>query len=194
MPSSSPSATLNTNEASQVLDGGPMTNLREGRAPMHVNRTGTRITTTVVLGALGRGMVAGAVGTVAMTVSQRLEMAVTGRAGSQVPGEVGAHLVPGKDPGSPADVAQLNNAVHWGHGIAMGAVRGALGVAGLSGPRASLAHFALVWGGDAALYRGLGISELPWHWTAADLGTDMTHKGLYAGITGATYDALASAS
>ena len=152
------------------------------------------MSTVQLLGAVGRGMVAGAVGTVAMTFSQRLEMAVTGRAGSEVPGQVGAHLVPGKDPGYSADVAGLNSAVHWGHGIAMGAMRGALGVAGLSGPRATLAHFALVWGGDAALYRGLGIAELPWRWSAADLATDMTHKGVYAGVTGATYDALAVAS
>ena len=143
------------------------------------------------LGALGRGMVAGAVGTVAMTLSQRLEMSLTGRAGSQVPGQVGAHLVPGKDPGSPADVTHLNSAVHWTHGIAMGAVRGALDIAGLNGPRASLAHFALVWGGDAGLYRGLGIAELPWRWSAADLATDLTHKGVYAGVTGVAYDVLA---
>ena len=36
-----------------------------------------------LVGVLGRGMVAGAVGTVAMTVSERFEMAVTGREGSQ---------------------------------------------------------------------------------------------------------------
>ena len=160
----------------------------------HSTRTGTQMTTNEILGALSRGMVAGAVGTAAMTVSQRLEMAVTGRAGSDVPGQVGAHLVPGKDPGSPTDVAQLNGTVHWTHGIAMGAVRGALDVAALSGPRASLAHFALVWGGDAALYRALGIAEPPWRWSAADLVTDMTHKGVYAAVTGATYDALTPAT
>ncbi len=152
------------------------------------------VSTNEIVAAVSRGMVAGAVGTVAMTVSQRIEMAVTGRAGSQVPGQVGAHLVPGKDPQSPNDIAQLNSAVHWGHGIAMGAVRGALDVAGLRGPQASLAHFALVWGGDAALYRSLGIAELPWRWSAADLATDMTHKGVYAGVTGATYDALSSST
>ncbi len=53
------------------------------------------------LGALSRGMVAGAVGTIAMTASERLEMAVSGREASQVPGQVGAHLLPGRDPDSP---------------------------------------------------------------------------------------------
>ncbi len=145
-----------------------------------------------LLGALGRGMVAGAVGTAAMTVTERLEMAVTGRPGSQVPGKVGAHLTPGKDPASPADVAQLNTAVHWTHGITMGALRGALDVAGIRGSQATLTHFALLWGGDAALYRALGIAEAPWRWSADELATDMTHKGVYAAVTGVTYDALTS--
>lgn len=147
-----------------------------------------------VFGALGRGLAAGAVGTVAMTVSERLEMAVSGREGSQVPGRVGAHLLPGKDPQSASDVAQLNNAVHWAHGITMGALRGALDIAGVRGPQASLAHFALLWGGDAALYRALGIAEVPWRWTPDELATDMLHKGVYAAVTGAVYDALSSST
>lgn len=147
-----------------------------------------------LLGALGRGLVAGAVGTVAMTVSERLEMAVSGREGSQVPGQVGASLIPGKNAESPTDVAQLNSAVHWAHGITMGALRGALDVAGLRGASASLAHFTLLWGGDAALYRALGIADVPWRWSPAELATDMLHKGVYAVVTGATYDALSSPS
>ncbi len=139
---------------------------------------------------LARGMFAGAVGTAAMTVSQKIEMALTGRDGSQVPGQVGAHLVPGKDPANAADVQELNDSVHWAHGITMGALRGALDVAGLRGPAATAAHFALVWGGDAAMYRTLGIAEAPWNWGADELATDLLHKGIYALTTGAVYDAL----
>jgi hypothetical protein len=149
---------------------------------------------TAPLAALARGVVAGAVGTVAMTVSERLEMALTGREASTVPGQVGAHLLPGKDPDSQTDVAQLNSATHWVHGISLGAVRGLLDVAGLHGPAASAAHFALLWGGDAALYRALGIADVPWRWEAAELASDMLHKGVYAAVTGAVYDALADHS
>ena len=136
------------------------------------------------------GMVAGAVGTVAMTISERLEMSLSGRAPSTVPGQVGAHLVPGADPAAAADVARLNGPVHWGHGIAMGALRGVLDVAGLHGPAATAAHFALVWGGDAALYRTLGIADVPWRWGGDELGADLLHKGVYAAVTGAVYDAV----
>ena len=140
--------------------------------------------------AMVRGMVAGAVGTVAMTLSERVEMSLSGRAPSTVPGQVGAHLLPGADPANPSDVARLGGPVHWGHGVAMGALRGVLDVAGLEGPAASAAHFALVWGGDAALYRTLGIADAPWRWSADELGADLLHKGVYAAVTGAVYDAL----
>lgn len=76
-----------------------------------------------------------------MTLTQRLDMSVTGRAASQVPGQVGASLLPGSDPKSPADVASLNAPVHWVHGVAMGALRGALDSTGLQGAAASAAHF-----------------------------------------------------
>ena len=148
------------------------------------------MSTTSVARAAARGMVAGAVGTVAMTLTQRLEMSLSGRAPSTVPGQVGAHLLPGADPAAPADVARLNGPVHWGDGMTMEAIHGVLHEMGLHGPAASAAHFALVWGGDAALYRALGIADVPWHWNRDELGSDLLHKGVYAAVTGAVYDAL----
>jgi hypothetical protein len=145
-----------------------------------------------LIGRLGRGMIAGLAGTIAMTLSERLEMAVSGREASTVPGQVGAHLLPRQDPNVASDVARLNTPVHWVHGISMGALRGALEQAGLRGPAASATHFALLWGGDAALYRALGIADVPWHWDADELASDLLHKGVYAAVTGAVYDAMES--
>jgi hypothetical protein len=142
-----------------------------------------------LLAALGRGLLAGLAGTIAMTASERLEMAVSGRSPSTVPGQVGAHLLPGRDPESATDVQRLNGPVHWAHGISMGALRGALDVAGVGGREASVAHFALVWGGDAALYQALGIARPPWRWDVDALTTDVLHKGVYAAVTGAVYEA-----
>ncbi|MBG6218916.1 hypothetical protein IWX75_003403 [Arthrobacter sp. CAN_A6] len=147
-----------------------------------------------LLGSLTKGMVAGFVGTTAMTVSERLEMAVTGRQGSTVPGQVGAHLLPGQDPKSTTDIERLNTPVHWAHGIIMGALRGAIHEAGLQGLPASAAHFALFWGGDAALYRALGIADVPWRWEADELTSDLLHKAVYAAVTGAVYDAMTADS
>ncbi len=143
-----------------------------------------------VLNNVALGMAAGVVGTVAMTAAERLEMAVSGRQPSDVPGKVGASLLPGKNPDDPADVAQLVSPVHWGHGVLMGGVRGLLGSAGLSGATATAAHFGVVWGGDAALYRALGLADVPWEWSAEELRADLLGKGVYAVVTGAVYDAI----
>ena len=146
--------------------------------------------TRTVPAAVVRGMLAGLAGTIAMTATQRLEMSLTHRSPSSVPGQVGAHLLPGRDASSAADVDALNGAVHWGHGVTMGAVRGLLDLAGRHGLPASALHFAAVWGGDAMLYRALGVAELPWRWSPAELATDLLHKGVYAAGTGLAYDAL----
>ncbi len=140
-----------------------------------------------ILGAVGVGLAAGAVGTVALTLAEKAEMRLTGRAASTVPGQVGAKLA-GRDPeAEPALVERLNPVVHWGHGISLGAVRGLLDVAGLGAPGATATFYALVWGGDAALYRALGLAPPPWRWERKELLTDLYGKGVLALATSGAY-------
>jgi hypothetical protein len=73
----------------------------------------------------------------------------------------------------------------------MGALRGVLEQAGLRGLPAGAAHFALLWGGDALLYRALGIADVPWRWNSDELASDLLHKAVHAAVTGAVYDAMA---
>ncbi len=137
------------------------------------------------------GMAAGLVGTVIMTISETLESRVTAREPSTVPGQVGSKLL-----GRPLDgdsPKQLNGVVHWTHGIAMGAVRGLLGLAGLGALLATVLHFLIVWAGDVVLYRTLGIAPMPWRWTGQELITDLFHKGIYALATGITFELLRNA-
>ncbi len=140
-----------------------------------------------VLEAVGLGLLAGAIGTVALTLAERAEMALTGRAPSMVPGQVGAKLS-GRDP--QADqmlVKRLNPIVHWAHGVALGAVRGLLDLAGLGAVTATLVFYGVVWGGDAGLYRALGIAPAPWHWRRSELVTDLFGKGVLAVATSLAY-------
>ena len=82
-------------------------------------------------------------------------MRISGREPSTVPGQVGAKLT-GRDPKTQPQVAErLNPIVHWVHGISLGAVRGLLGLAGLSFLPATGVFFLVVWGGDVLLYRVL---------------------------------------
>lgn len=137
--------------------------------------------------AVGLGLASGAIGTVALTLAEKAEMKLTGREPSTVPGQVGAKLG-GRDPeANPGLVKRLDPIVHWGHGIGLGAVRGLLDVAGLGPVAATLAFYPLVWGGDAALYRALGIAPAPWRWTRGELATDLFGKGVLAFVTSGAY-------
>ena len=146
-----------------------------------------------ILEAVGLGLAAGVIGTGALTLAEKAEMRLTGRQPSTVPGQVGAKLL-GRDPeANPSLVKRLDPIVHWGHGIGLGAVRGLLGVAGLGPVAATLVFFPIVWGGDAALYRALGIAPPPWRWTRGELATDLFGKGVLALATSGAYIVLARA-
>ena len=144
-----------------------------------------------VLPALAKGLLAGLVGTAAMTISETLEMKLTRRQPSTVPGQVGVALL-GLSPRTEGEMESLSGRVHWGHGVAMGAARGLIALTGLGGLAATAAHFAVVWGGDAALYAALGIAPPPWRWRSQELATDLFHKGVYAAATGAAYEGVGS--
>lgn len=147
-----------------------------------------------ILRAVGSGLAAGAIGTVALTLAEKAEMGVTGREPSTVPGQVGVKLA-GRDPEANRDlVGRLNPIVHWSHGIGLGAVRGVLDVAGLGPVAATLAFYLIVWSGDAALYRSLGLAPAPWRWTRGELATDLFGKGVLAFATSGAYALLGQAA
>lgn len=135
-----------------------------------------------VLSAVVYGLVAGLIGTIFLTVSELAEMAITGRAASTVPGQVGAILL-GKDPATDPSLERRSSIVHWINGIATGAVRGLLALTGLGVLLVSVLFFLIFWGGGALLYRALGIAPWPWQWKPVELATDLFHKGVYAAAT-----------
>lgn len=142
------------------------------------------------LEAVGLGLLAGATGTVALTLAEKIEIRMSGRQPSTVPGQVGAKVT-GRDPEAHPQVAErLNPVVHWVHGIALGAVRGGLGFAGLSFLPATGVFFLVVWGGDVLLYRALGIAKMPWSWSGSELGSDLWGKGVYVVATSTAFVAF----
>ena len=136
-----------------------------------------------------RAAVAGGVGTAAMTVAQRLEMRMTGRQGSDVPGQVAQGLT-GIEPSDPQTQKLMSTGMHWAHGVSGGAARALIGQAGARGLPAAALLFGGLWAMDATLYRALGIADSPWRWSGQDLATDLLHKGLYAAVTSAVYESL----
>ena len=143
------------------------------------------------MNALSSGLAAGVAGTAAMTAAQAVEMRLTGRPPSDVPGRVAQGLTR-VQPSDPKGQAAMSTGMHWAHGLTGGAVRGAIGTTGATGPLAAALLFGGLWGLDVSLYKALGIADFPWRWSGGELATDVFHKGLYSVVTSSVYDALDS--
>lgn len=137
-----------------------------------------------------KATLAGLTGVAAMTAAQTVEMRISGRAASMVPGHVASKLL-GLHPSDDEALARISTGMHWVHGMTHGLVRAAIGRTGLRGPAAAAAHFALMWPSDAILYKVLGIAPWPWEWSVQELAPDVLHKGVYVMATSAAYDRLA---
>jgi len=142
-------------------------------------------TSRVLLRGAAHGLVAGAVGTAAMTLGEKLEQAITGRPDSRVPARTMM-----RTPGSPATRAP-NLLMHWGQGILLGAVRGMMADSGLRGPWSSSMFAVVRLTNDQTLENAAGVGAPPWTWPRRELVIDLLHKGVYAIGTGLAADRLA---
>jgi hypothetical protein len=89
---------------------------------------------------LGRGLVAGAVGTAAMTVSSTIEQKRRGREPSTAPADAAMKVLGIESFCDAAAKTRFSNVVHWAYGSAWGIPRALLDAAGLGPPAASAAH------------------------------------------------------
>ena len=81
-------------------------------------------------------------------------------------------------------------AMHYLAGATAGAVRGVMSVSSLRGPLASVMHANLRLSFDQTLENATGVGAPPWTWPRDELAIDLSHKALYAIVTGTISDAL----
>ena len=161
------------------------------------------------MGALSRGLLAGALGTLAMDLVWFRRYRGGGGTSSfgdwefsagltwdsaPAPAHVGKRLVEGMlqiEPGK--DQAPLyNNVVHWGTGIAWAGLYGL--VAGSIDPRGrtllGLPFGAFVWGSGYAMLAPMGLYKPIWQYDRVTLGRDLTAHLAYGLGTALTYELL----
>jgi hypothetical protein len=175
------------------------------------------ISLSKVGGAIGRGLIAGLAGTVAITISQMIEMKLSGRGSSDAPMKVAGKAL-GVEPRGKADleVAQAEDSsdkqeekleekaeankekfsqlIHFAYGTSWGVARGMLDLAGLRGAPASLVHFGAVWGTALVMLPAAGAAKPVTKWPGDQLATDILHHAVYAAAAGAVYDAMPAGS
>jgi hypothetical protein len=135
-----------------------------------------------------RGLAAGFAGTVALTASQRLEMAITGRPPSELPAQVASGVL-GIDP-TGRQRQLVATATHWFNNTSSGLPRAALGAAGVNGAPAVAGTMIAYLGGGAVLFSRLGLAPPPWRREPGALAVDVIHAAVYALATNAAYERL----
>jgi hypothetical protein len=136
---------------------------------------------------VGKGLVAGFVGTAAMTVSSSLEARLRHRAASSAPARATAKLLGIKEFEDEIAEARFNDLSHWGYGTSWGIARGLLAAVGLSPAVATAAHGAAVWGSAQAMLPALEIAPPFVFWGKKEVAIDLFHHAVYATATGLAY-------
>lgn len=162
------------------------------------------------LGAVGRGLAAGLLGTVAMTGWQLLaaKLQSSGEAATPEPA-VNRPVDPWEEASVPARLAKriiegvflvevpasriglLTEAMHWGYGTAWGGAYGLLaGTAGRSTVRGGLAFGLGVWTSSYVELVPTGLYEPPWKYSAEVIGLDLSYHLVYGTGTAVAYRLL----
>ena len=145
-----------------------------------------------VADAIGKGLVAGVVGTAAMTVSSTLEARLRGRAPSSAPARATAKVLGIAEFEDDVARSRFNDLSHWGFGTSWGIVRGLIGAAGITGARATALHGAAVYGNSQVMLPALEIAPPSIFWAKEEIAIDAFHHAVYALATGVAYDALSA--
>ena len=143
--------------------------------------------------AVGRGLFAGAAGTVAMTISSTVEAKLRDRGSSSAPSDAAGKVL-GVQPRNPDGKARFSNVVHWSYGTSWGAARGLLHVAGINGVTAIAAHFGAIWGSAQVMLPALDVAPPPWETEPKEIAIDAFHHAVYVVATGLAFTALQPSS
>ena len=140
--------------------------------------------------AIGDGLVAGFLGTAAMTVSSTIEARLRHRAPSSAPARATAKALGIADFEDDVARARFNDLSHWCYGNGWGVVRGLLGASGLPAAKATAAHGAAVWGSAAVTLPALDVAPPFVFWGREEIGIDLFHHAVYTVATGVAYDLI----
>ncbi len=143
--------------------------------------------------AIGKGVLAGLAGTLAMTISQAIEMKITGRGPSDAPVKV-VSQVADVVPTSQGEKEKVGYEIHLAYGTTWGIARGLIGLTGLKGLPASALHFAAVYGTELYIMPKFNAGPPVTEEKPKEIGIDVLHHAVYSLVSGLVYDALDAGS
>ncbi|WP_432512247.1 hypothetical protein [Kineococcus sp. SYSU DK001] len=151
--------------------------------------TGGRGRRAVLAAAAARGLLGGLAGAAAMTASQRLERAVTGRPASHVPGRT-LLLLAGRSPSEDDRPGAATLTMVVATSAALGALRGVWRASGLLRVRADVAQTLTRIVVDQTLENATGAGAPPRTWRSGEGVVEVLHAAVAAVATGAVVERL----
>jgi hypothetical protein len=142
----------------------------------------------------GKGLLAGLVGTAAMTVSSTVEAKLRGRTASSAPARATAKVLGIKEFEDDIAAARFNDLSHWGYGTSWGVLRGLLGATGMPARTATALHGAAIYGSAQVTLPALEIAPPVVFWPKEEIAIDAFHHAVYATATGLAYELIANGS
>ena len=147
-------------------------------------------TTEKLASSIGKGLLAGLIGTASMTVSSTIEARIRQRKPSSAPARATAKVLGITSFDDEIAQARFNDLAHWGYGTGWGVVRGLLDAVGLPPQAATVVHGAAVWGSAQVALPALDIAPPAIFWAPQEIAIDAFHHTVYAIATGIAYELL----
>jgi len=139
--------------------------------------------------AIGKGLLAGAAGTAAITASQMIEMKIDGRKPSTAP-EQAAEKVFDIEPKDDKAKEHINQQMHWSYGVSWGIPRAILHLFGIKGSAATAIHFGAVMGTAMVMLPSMKLAPPVKEWGAKEIAIEALHHAVYAVTAGLICDAI----
>lgn len=138
--------------------------------------------------AIGKGLIAGLAGTIAITISQAIEREITKQKHEPIAGKAAEKIFDiGPEPGMER---VFSNEVHYIYGTLWGSARGILSLCGIRGFAATASHFAAIWSTALVIETGLELTPPVSEWEDRELWMSAFHHTVYAVVAGWVYDAI----
>ena len=141
-------------------------------------------------GSIGKGIIAGLVGTAAMTVSSTIEAKLRGRMFSTAPADAARKALGIREFESDRAKSRFSDLVHWGYGTAWGVVHGMLRGVGVPSTLATPVHGAVIWGSATVMLPAFGVAPPVYLWGRKEVAIDVWHHAVYAAATGIAYQLI----
>ena len=143
-----------------------------------------------IVSTIGKGLLAGLVGTAAMTVANTIEMKLFSRPARMAPTRAAEKLLGLEMSENGTGASPASNPVYWGYGTVLGMARPVLRAVGLS-PRASTAaHFATAWSGEQLVLPALAVAPPSMVLGGREIAFDAWNQIVYATAAGLAYELL----